>query len=52
MLTLTLAATGLAAAVTRNVVVGRFEERMAEERIAKAELLRQASPPGVPAEGE
>ena len=52
VLTLTLAATGLAAAVTRNVVVGRFEERMAEERIAKAELLRQASPPGLPPDGE
>ncbi|HET6146241.1 MAG TPA: protein kinase [Polyangia bacterium] len=44
VLALTLAATGLGAAVVRNVVVGRFEVRLAEERIAKAELLRQAAP--------
>jgi len=43
VLALILAATGLGAAVVRNIVVGRFEERMAEARIAKAELLRHAT---------
>ena len=43
VLVLMLAATGLGAAVVRNIVVGNFEERMAEERIAKAELLRHAT---------
>jgi eukaryotic-like serine/threonine-protein kinase len=43
VLGLMLAGTGLAAAVVRNVVVGHFEERMAEARISKAELLRHAN---------
>jgi hypothetical protein len=43
VLGLMLAATGLGAAVVRNIVVGNFEQRMAEERIAKAELLRHAT---------
>ena len=41
VLSLTIAATSLAAAVVRNIVTGKFEERIAEERIAKAELLRR-----------
>jgi serine/threonine protein kinase len=48
VLALTLAAAGLGATVVRNVVVGRFEERLAEDRIAKAELLRQTARPDLP----
>ena len=52
VLSLTIAATSLAAAVVRNIVTGKFEERIAEERIAKAELLRRSprhfAPPSVP----
>lgn len=52
VLSLTIAATSLAAAVVRNVVTGKFEERIAEERIAKAELLRRSprrfAPPSIP----
>ena len=43
VLSLTIAATSLAAAVVRNIVTGKFEERIAEERIAKAELLRRSA---------
>jgi hypothetical protein len=43
VLLLTVATTSLAAGVVRNIVAGSFEERMAEERVAKAELLRQLS---------
>jgi serine/threonine protein kinase len=43
VLTLTIAATSLAACVVRNIVTGNFEIRIAEERVAKAELLRRAS---------
>ena len=54
VLSLTIAATSLAAAVVRNIVTGKFEERIAEERIAKAELLRRfprrAAPPPAPQE--
>jgi serine/threonine protein kinase len=55
VLSLTIAATSLAAAVVRNIVTGKFEERIAEERIAKAELLRRSarptpSPPAQPYE--
>jgi serine/threonine protein kinase len=48
VLALILAATGLGATVVRNVVVGRFEERLAEDRVAKADLLRQGARPGLP----
>ena len=52
VLSLTIAATSLAASVVRNIVTGKFEERIAEERIAKAELLRRSprhfAPPSVP----
>jgi serine/threonine protein kinase len=45
VLSLTIAATSLAAAVVRNVVTGNFEVRIAEARIAKAELLRRSARP-------
>jgi len=48
VLSLTIAATSLAAAVVRNIVTGKFEVRIAEERIAKAELLRRSARPMSP----
>jgi len=48
VLSLTIAATSLAAAIVRNIVTGSFEERIAEERIAKAELLRRSARPLAP----
>jgi serine/threonine protein kinase len=43
VLTLMIAATSLAAGVVHNVVAGRLEERIAENRVAKADLLRHAA---------
>ncbi len=45
VLSLTIAVTSLAAAIVRNIVTGNFEVRIAEARIAKAELLRRSVRP-------
>ena len=49
VLVLMIAATALAAGIVRNVVAGRLEERIAENRVAKAELLRQTARRASPA---